>query len=164
MKNFRKEHDNPSEVLDKLFPFFSNEVNMHRFLLASILVLNIGSSYAITNDDLVTNSWMLEDKNIASCEIPPLIKFGKDGKLTAEPGCNNLFGPYQIKEDGAVDFSNLGMTRKLCAREYMDQEQKFVDLLNATRYIDKKEGKLILMNEKREQIGVLVPEKAGACD
>ena len=56
------------------------------------------------------------------------------------------------------------MTRKLCAREYMVQEQNFVNLLNATKYIDKKDGKLILMNEKKEKIGELVPEKAGACD
>lgn len=137
---------------------------MRRLLLCSALTLAVSSAWAITNDDLATNSWMLADKNLTSCEIPPSIKFSKDGKLTAEPGCNNLFGPYKLHVNGQIDLSNLGMTRKLCAREYMVQEQNFVNLLNATRYIDKKDGKLILMNEKKEKIGELVPEKAGACD
>ncbi len=58
----------------------------------------------------------------------------------------------------------MGMTRKLCAKEYMEQEENFLNLLSRTHYLQKADKQLILLDADKKEVGRLVPEKAKACD
>lgn len=54
------------------------------------------------------------------------------GKVTGSGGCNRLFGQATIAGD-ALTFGGIGTTRMACAPALMDQEQKFLGALAATR-------------------------------
>lgn len=131
-------------------------------ILAALASLSACAA-AITKDELTANSWMPKTGSVASCELPSTITFKKDGTLVGEPGCNNLFGNYSITSDGKVTFSSMGMTRKLCAKEYMDQEDQFMAMINQIQYIKKDGTYLVLLNKDKKEIGRLEPEKSGAC-
>lgn len=60
------------------------------------------------------------------------IAFAAGGKVTGSGGCNRLFGSATIAGD-ALSFGGIGTTRMACAPALMDQEQKFLAALAATR-------------------------------
>ena len=60
------------------------------------------------------------------------VAFAPDGKVSGSGGCNRLFGTATIAGD-ALTFSGIGTTRMACAPALMDQEQKFLGALGATR-------------------------------
>ncbi len=136
--------------------------SMRKFLLGAILLSMTGLASAVTVEDLTsTSSWMPATDSVPSCDIPATITFKKNGKLNSEPGCNSLFGDYVIGDNDKLEFVNMGMTRKLCAKQYMDLEASFTDLLNKTKFA-KKDGKyLILFDADKKEIGRLsVPAPA----
>ena len=137
---------------------------MRKFLLGAILLSMTGLASAVTVEDLTsTSSWMPATDSVPSCDIPATITFKKNGKLNSEPGCNSLFGDYVIGDNDKLEFVNMGMTRKLCAKQYMDLEASFTDLLNKTKFA-KKDGKyLILFDVDKKEIGRLEPERSGSC-
>jgi heat shock protein HslJ len=45
----------------------------------------------------------------------------------------------------------------------MDQEEKFVAMLNNTRYAKKEGDKIIFYDENRKELGTIEPEKSGGC-
>ncbi len=137
---------------------------MRKFLLGAILLSMTGLASAVTVEDLTsTSSWMPATDSVPSCDIPATITFKKNGKLNSEPGCNSLFGDYVIGDNDKLEFVNMGMTRKLCAKQYMDLEASFTDLLNKTKFA-KKDGKyLILFDADKKEIGRLEPERSGSC-
>ncbi|WP_301232217.1 META domain-containing protein, partial [Turicimonas muris] len=93
---------------------------MRKFLLGAILLSMTGLASAVTVEDLTsTSSWMPATDSVPSCDIPATITFKKNGKLNSEPGCNSLFGDYVIGDNDKLEFVNMGMTRKLCAKQYM---------------------------------------------
>lgn len=117
---------------------------MRKFLLGAILLSMTGLASAVTVEDLTsTSSWMPATDSVPSCDIPATITFKKNGKLNSEPGCNSLFGDYVIGDNDKLEFVNMGMTRKLCAKQYMDLEASFTDLLNKTKFA-KKDGKYLI--------------------
>lgn len=138
---------------------------MRKVILCLALSALASSAYALTNEDLAANTWMPPDNNpSSSCELPAMIDFHKDGTLSSEPGCNDLSGRYKLGEDGKIEFSEMAMTQKMCAKEYMDQEMHFTQMLNATHFIRKEDKQLILLDADKKEIGRLVPEKAKACN
>ena len=138
---------------------------MRNLILCLALGAVASSAFALTNEDLAANTWMpLEEQTESSCELPAMIDFHKDGTLSSEPGCNNMSGRYKIGEDGKIDFSEMAMTQRMCAKEYMDREMRFTTMLNATHYIKKDDKQLILLDGDKKEVGRLVPEKAKACN
>ncbi|WP_251450354.1 META domain-containing protein [Parasutterella muris] len=138
---------------------------MHKIIATLVLSATAASAFAITAEDISANSWMpLVKEQSSKCELPATITFHKDGKISGEPGCNYLTGTYQLDADGKIDLSGMGMTRKLCAKEYMEQEENFLNLLSRTHYLQKADKQLILLDADKKEVGRLVPEKAKACD
>ena len=132
-------------------------------LLISLLALSKVACAQITLEDLTRHSWMSDVKTSESCEIPPLISFTSDMKLSGEPGCNNLVGEFFIGEKDQFTFPHLGLTKRLCAKAYMQQESQFMAMLEQTAYAKKQDGKIHLLDQNKRPLGVLVPEKASAC-
>ncbi|MCD8338933.1 MAG: META domain-containing protein [Burkholderiales bacterium] len=136
---------------------------MKRILLTIALFTLCGTASAITVADLTTNTWMPAVDSVPPCETPATITFGKDGKFFSEPGCNDMFGEYQIGPDGAVTFSNVESTHKFCAKEYNDLEASFLGIFNNIKYIEKDGNYLKLFNADHQPIGAFEPEKVGSC-
>ena len=115
---------------------------MRNLILCLALGAAASSAFALTNEDLAANTWMpLEEQTESSCELPAMIDFHKDGTLSSEPGCNTMSGRYKIGEDGKIEFTEMAMTQRMCAKEYMDQEMRFTTMINATHFIKKEEDR-----------------------
>lgn len=101
--------------------------------------------------ELTAVSWKLVSYNTGNeiADVGPLIaitlKFGEDGRISGNAGCNDYFGDYEL-EGGLISVRALGATEKYCLAPegVMDLEQAYFTLLNnSTRYsID--QGELIL--------------------
>ena len=138
---------------------------MRNLILCLALGAAASSAFALTNEDLAANTWMpLEEQTESSCELPAMIDFHKHGTLSSEPGCNTMSGRYKIGEDGKIEFTEMAMTQRMCAKEYMDQEMRFTTMINATHFIKKEDKQLILLDADKKEVGRLVPEKAKACN
>ena len=75
-----------------------------------------------------------------------------------------MSGRYKIGEDGKIEFTEMAMTQRMCAKEYMDQEMRFTAMINDTHFIKKEDKQLILLDADKKEVGRLVPEKAKACN
>jgi heat shock protein HslJ len=60
------------------------------------------------------------------------VVFASGGRVTGTGGCNRLFATANIAGDTLM-FGGVGTTRMACAPALMDQEQKFLGALAATR-------------------------------
>jgi heat shock protein HslJ len=60
------------------------------------------------------------------------VRFEAAGKVTGSGGCNRLFGAARIAGH-SLAFADIATTRKACPPAVMQQEQKFLAALAATR-------------------------------
>jgi putative lipoprotein len=84
--------------------------------------------------------------------------FASGGRVTGSGGCNRLFATATIAGDTLM-FGGVGTTRMACAPALMDQEQKFLGALAATRtfrfegpylrFFDAAGGELVRFTELR---------------
>lgn len=93
-------------------------------------------------EELTSHSWKLVSYNDGNelADAGPLtiltLKFGDDGRISGNAGCNDYFGDYRL-EGGLISLRALGATEKYCLAPegIMDLEQIYFLLLkNATRY------------------------------
>lgn len=109
-------------------------------------------------EELTAHSWRLVSFNNGNelADIGPLtiitLRFGEDGRLGGNAGCNEYFGDYQL-EGGLMSVRGVGATEKHCVipEGVMDMEQTYLRLLsNTTRYhIDQDELTLSYFDEKK---------------
>ena len=114
---------------------------------------------------LADRSFMWTGGTSEDCELPPSIRFGADGSISGQAGCNRMLGAW--KQDGkSVDLGQIATTMRMCAPAFMEVERKFLGFLGETKYITAAaEGEgIVLWNEKGEKVVELVPERAGKCD
>lgn len=52
-------------------------------------------------------------------------------RVSGSAGCNLYSGTYRLMSKEGIDFSTLTTTRKACAPELMDQERRFLSILEA---------------------------------
>ena len=52
-------------------------------------------------------------------------------RVSGSAGCNLYSGTYRLMSKEGIDFTTLTTTRKACAPELMDQEQRFLSILDA---------------------------------
>ena len=76
------------------------------------------------------------------------ITFEAEGRVAGSGGCNRYFGSVTIKGD-AITFGKLGSTMMACVPALMDQEQRFLNALAATRSyrFDDPGHKLVFLGE-----------------
>ncbi len=97
----------------------------------------------------LNNKWkVISMKGINDLKINPTIKFDNvEKKISGFAGCNNFFGNYD-PESGKLDFSKMGMTRKMCPD--MSVENTFINLLRDTSYYKIEDKKLSFYNANDE--------------
>ena len=106
---------------------------------AWIAALVLGVGVAMTADAsgaerLEGPTWLAEDIKGGGVidNAQSKIEIAAGGKVAGSGGCNRLFGAATIAGE-TLTFGGIGTTRMACAPALMDQEQKFLGALAATR-------------------------------
>lgn len=87
----------------------------------------------------------IDGQEVEAAEDTPYLGFDLDEKrIYGYTGCNRLTGTLKAKAfvKGHPDFSNLGMTRMLCAND--EQERQFMDALNQVKTSEIADGEMQL--------------------
>lgn len=89
---------------------------------------------AYGNERLEGPTWLAEDIKGGGVidNAQSTLVFASGGRVTGSGGCNRLFASVNVAGD-ALSFGGVGTTRMACAPALMDQEQKFLGALAATR-------------------------------
>ncbi|MDA5194317.1 META domain-containing protein [Govanella unica] len=90
--------------------------------------------------------WMAEDiggQGIVD-HSQATLQFMADGRLAGQASCNRYFGGY-TRDGFTLSFSHMGMTKMACPPAVMDQEDRFLAILNqVTAYEQTSDGALVL--------------------
>jgi putative lipoprotein len=80
---------------------------------------------------LAGTRWVAQliDGRAVEGERPPQIAFTAQDRVRGTGGCNTLFGVYEAA-DGHIDLRALGRTEMACAPPIMQQEDKFIAVLD----------------------------------
>jgi len=95
-------------------------------LLAAALAGCAGSPVQLESDKTYKVEWIGERPAVERSH--PTITLGADGRAYGSAGCNHWFASYS-RDGDKLNFSQAGATRKLCAAELMEQEQRFLEVL-----------------------------------
>lgn len=86
---------------------------------------------------LDNNPWLVTAIADEDGELAPVIEgttpdihFG-DGQVSGDGSCNRFFGPYEATGGGELRFGELGTSMRACLEAVMDQEQAFLEALDA---------------------------------
>ena len=85
---------------------------------------------------LTSREWVVEDINAGGVidNSRATLTFSEDGKLSGDTSCNRYFGEYQLRGD-RLSFIPLGTTLRLCPEALMNQEQRFLNALQAAQQL-----------------------------
>ena len=78
----------------------------------------------------------------------PSVRFGPDGKVTGNGGCNRFSGTYRVDGDRITIGPRLVTTRMMC-RGKMETERKFLHALTAVTRWDIERGSLHLRDDAK---------------
>ncbi len=106
---------------------------MRHFLL--ILVLLLGGCAATSADGRRMSGieWRASDLN----GVPVIpgstvtLRLGDGQTVSGSAGCNSFSGQYRTMSKEGIRFSALTTTRKACADDVMDQERRFLSILQS---------------------------------
>jgi putative lipoprotein len=104
---------------------------------ASALLLAAGllmSAHASAGERLMGRTWLAEDIQGGGVvdRVQSLLSFEPGGRVTGSGGCNRLFGSAKV-EGESLSFGGIGTSRMACVPSVMQQEQRFLRALAATR-------------------------------
>ena len=77
--------------------------------------------------------WRASDLNGVPVRPDSLVTLRLEGgeRVSGSAGCNSYSGTYRLMSKEGIDFTTLATTRKACAPELMDQERRFLSILEA---------------------------------
>ncbi len=111
---------------------------------------------------LENTNWIMQLPEKSDCDTPPVLEFLPDNRLSGDLGCNRAAGSFEFDGQNIL-FNKVGVTRKMCAPQYMELESKMLDLLQHARTVSKSDKGLTFYDADGNEIMTLVPEEAGAC-
>lgn len=101
----------------------------------------------------INNDWQviaMKDLDLDEIENKPTVKFdGVNHKISGFAGCNNYFGEYK-PENKELDFSQMGMTRKMC--KDMSIETTFLNNLKNAKMMGIDGKSLVFYDENNDPI------------
>jgi heat shock protein HslJ len=94
---------------------------------------------------LSDSEWLLEDLGGSGVidNIQATLTFPEAGKVAGKGSCNRFFGPAEISGD-AIKFGPLGSTRMACPEAVMNQETKYLNVLQAAERFEWKDPYLLI--------------------
>ncbi len=121
------------------------------WLIVVVLAGCSGQKKTINARQIQNGEWALDTlqgKPVLFQDKEITISFGENNLLSGFAGCNHLSGTYQLKPNGQLDLSKVGVTRKLCPEPEMKQEDEFLSMLSAVKYAAIQNQELMLKDEK----------------
>lgn len=100
-------------------------------LLASIAIAGCATTGAADRTALLGGEWRVAEVGTSAviADSRASLGFSEDGRLYGNASCNRLVGTYRV-EGAQLTISNSGLTMMACPSAEMDQERRFVDILN----------------------------------
>lgn len=122
------------------------------YFLSLISVLALGGC-AISQNNLGASEWVLEriQGKVLDKAYSPTLSLSKDGKVSGFAGCNRFGGSFS-EQDGQLTFSKLFSTRRACAQEKMELEQRYLSVLGQVTDFQVNENELVLTTEGSEKL------------
>lgn len=123
-------------------------------LAAALVVTGCGQEQPAEDDRETTgvtlpgSTWQIEDIDAAGIVDDSMItmQFAEDGRVAGSTGCNRYFADVSL-QDKQLSFSQPGSTRRACAPAIMEQEQRFLEAMQAVaRYSVDEQGLLLLFD------------------
>jgi heat shock protein HslJ len=78
-------------------------------------------------------AWRASDLNGVPLVPDSLLTLELQGgdRVSGSSGCNSYSGSYRLMNKAGIDFTALVSTRKACAPELMEQERRFLSILES---------------------------------
>jgi len=137
--------------------FVSDRVFRAALVAATLLVSTMPSNAA----DLAGSEW--RPTVIGDMQLPKdadiFVRFGAEGKLQGNGGCNGFFGSYRIADGGLV-IGPLGATQMACPEPIMKTERAFMKALQAAKSFKRDRIDLELFDGNGEVVMVLAQRDA----
>lgn len=93
----------------------------------TLFVGNVGGLSEV--DKLISGTWVWQATTVGEVVTEPrrtdafTVTFNADGQISGTTDCNGFFASYEVKADGSLNISPLGMTKMYCEGS---QEMEFV--------------------------------------
>ena len=124
----------------------------------------VGSRDAPTTTGLTDQAWIVTDiagRSVAE-DTHATLRFGSDHRLTGDASCNRYMAAHRM-DQAMLRVDNATVTRKTCAPAAMDQERRFLDVLQALdSYRIDASGALVLSTPDSATITARRAEQAAA--
>lgn len=106
---------------------------------------------------LVNTAWRVRDVDQRPVSIEPAATLVVESRerVSGHAGCNRYVGRVGL-EGGNIVISQVGSTRMACAAALMEQEQRFLAVLQAVAYWERRDEVLLLLDgEGRQRIRLI---------
>ena len=110
---------------------------MHTLKAIALLLAAMATSSCATYpnseppQNLIGGEWLVEDIDSHGVidYAQTTIVFGQDGRLSGDTACNRYFADYEAT-GSTLTIGNSGATKRACTPAVMDQESRFLNVLN----------------------------------
>ena len=104
-----------------------------RYLLLALTLLISSCAASMDGRRVSDIDWRASDINGVAVLPNSLVTLRLQGgeSVSGNAGCNNFTGQYRLMSKEGIRFSALTTTRKACPPEIMDQERRFLSILEA---------------------------------
>jgi len=108
---------------------------------------------AVAANPIEGATWLVEDIYGSGVvdDAQTTLTIGNDGEVSGSSGCNRYFTKASFSAD-TVSFAEVGSTYMQCPPALMNQESKFFDALGKTHSYRLEPGKLLLLDDKGQEI------------
>ena len=135
-------------------------------LIAAALTLGLSGLAQAAEVDVpqgLAGNWQVQEVGGAKAAATPptTLEIRSDGSYGGNGGCNTYRGNLKVDGAGAIAFAPAAATRKMCAAEIMDQEQKFFDALGTVKAWKIENGMLHLADQEGKHAVRLAALKTG---
>ena len=103
---------------------------------------------------LANTNWKLHGMNMNEVPLPHstiTIRFGADGSLSGNSGCNDYSGSYTVNGD-ALSVGPLAGTGALCDDEIDMQEQRYLAILQSAATFEMSRNQLIIRDATGQEV------------
>jgi heat shock protein HslJ len=92
---------------------------------------------------LSASQWLLEDMGGTPVlrDAQATLAFPETGQVAGNGSCNRFFGPAEVK-GGSLKLGPLGATRMACPEAIMNQETRYLNMLQAAGHFEAKDARL----------------------
>ena len=125
-------------------------------LIVGLLALS-GCSIRGESNDLTDSEWVLSTLGGAAAiaDVPVTMHLAEDDGLFGSAGCNRYTGTWDAGSNDSLSLSPSGMTMMACEDAIADQEQAFLDALDATSSFRREDDTLTLRDSAGSEIATM---------